>query len=126
MAFRGKKVYGQSKEEACVFCGDNARSENSQGFSTCINCKTKTMEDIKCMCGEYLDVKKSKWGAFFVCSSCGPVSLKKAMELKDAKPSTGLSSDGFKLNKKFQPKPKKVRYEEDRVYTMSELESMWD
>ena len=45
MAFVGKKIYGQSKQDSCVFCGDNARSENNQGFVTCNSCKDKVMED---------------------------------------------------------------------------------
>jgi hypothetical protein len=126
MAFVGKKVYGQSKQDSCAFCGDSARVENSQGFLTCNGCKEKVMGDIKCMCGNYLEVKKSKWGAFFTCTSCGAISLKKAMELKDAKVEQGVTRDGFKLNKKFQPKPPKVKYEKDRIYTMGELEDMWD
>lgn len=125
-----RKVYGQSKQESCAFCGGKAFSENSQGFAVCNAHKTKVMEDKKCVCGEYLDVKKSKWGAFFLCSKCGPISLSKAN-------SAAIEEPGFKLNKKYREekkavekeisnKPKPVNYEKDRVYTLDELEALWD
>lgn len=124
MAFQGKKVYGDSKQDACVFCGSNARYENPQGFTVCADHKSKEMEAMRCACGDWLDIRKSKWGAFFTCTKCGPISLKKAMDVKD-----GNLGDGFKLNKKFRQVEIKrkapVKYEEDVIYTLDELESMW-
>lgn len=118
MAF-GRKVYGQGKQEICAFCGAKAFSENSQGLPVCASHKKKLMEDKKCVCGEYLEIKKSKWGAFYVCKNCGPVSLSKASD---------TDTSGYKLNKKFRKniKPKEIKYEKNRIYTIKELEALWD
>lgn len=108
-----RKVYGQSRVDECVFCGVRAFSENSQGFMTCKDHKNSIMEDKNCLCGEFLDVKKSKWGAFFVCPNCGPMSLKKVEE---------MIAGNYNLNKKFR---KKETYDKDKVYTLEELEQLW-
>jgi hypothetical protein len=36
---------------------------------------------MKCACGGWLDMKVSKFGPFWVCMKCGPVSWRKAMEM---------------------------------------------
>ncbi len=110
------KKYGESRNDKCIFCDAQATTENSQGLLSCPKCKSKTMEDKRCVCGEYLDIKKSKWGAFFLCHKCGPISISKAMN---------MGSSGFKLNKKYREPEKKPKYE-DRLYTIQELERMWD
>jgi len=75
-----------------------------------------------------MDIKKSKWGAFFLCKNCGPISISKAAEMESA----ASGGCGYKLNKKYremqekaQDRPKRVDYE-NRLYTLSELERMWD
>ncbi len=126
-----KKVYGQSQNTTCVFCDKLATKKNKQGFTTCIDHVNEIMPDKKCICGEWLDIRESKWGAFYVCSNCGPISLSKANEMNSKK-----SSVGFKLNKKFREaqktkapnvitKKKEPEYE-DRVYTMTELLNKWN
>jgi hypothetical protein len=80
------KRYGQSREDRCFFCNLQATTENSQGIPTCITHKKET-QDIKCACGEWLDSKKGKYGSFFLCMHCGPISMHKAREL--ATPSQG-------------------------------------
>lgn len=79
------KVYGASREDACFFCGSRALAENSQGLPVCIPHKKAEIGNLKCICGEYLDVKKGKYGAFFLCMRCGPVNLRKAKEFNDVK-----------------------------------------
>ena len=49
------------------------------------------MDEKKCSCGNSLEVKKSKWGAFYVCPSCGPISQNKADNMDTA---------GYNINKK--------------------------
>jgi hypothetical protein len=127
MAYVGKKVYGQSKDNLCAFCDNRASTENSQGMMVCRDHKDKLMEETKCVCGEWLDIKKSKWGAFYVCSNCGPMNMKKGNDMK----SDTAQDSGFKLNKKYQDKKdeekeKNIKYEEDMIYTLGELESIWD
>lgn len=77
-----RKVYGQSQEVNCPFCGGSATSKNEQGLPVCRN-HTKAEINLKCVCGEYLDVKESKYGTFFLCMNCGSVSAKKAFEIND-------------------------------------------
>lgn len=142
-----RKIYGQSQNTTCVFCDKLATKKNKQGFTTCINHVNSIMPDKKCICGEWLDIKESKWGAFYVCSNCGPISLNKANEMNEQK-----ASGRFKLNKKFRDaqsnsfnnlsspslsnkscssisdsenKKKKPKYE-DRIYTMTELLQKWN
>ncbi len=78
-----KKVYGQSKVEKCPFCGKTATTENEQGVPTCISHKNEELLEYKCMCGEYLEMRKGKWGPFFLCMRCGPISFKKGMEVNE-------------------------------------------
>ncbi|MFT4303012.1 MAG: hypothetical protein ACMXYG_00465 [Candidatus Woesearchaeota archaeon] len=113
-----KKIYGESRKDNCYFCTKHALGENSQGLPACKDHITEILPDKRCSCGEYLDIKKSKWGAFFVCKNCGPISLNKSLN---------LDSSGFKLNKKYRNENKpKIQYDKNRVYLIEELESLWD
>jgi hypothetical protein len=77
---RYRKVYGQSKIDACPFCGKQAVTENPEGVPVCIAHKAKRMPAMKCICGEWLDIKKGKFGVYFTCMRCGNISYSKAME----------------------------------------------
>ena len=135
-----RKVYGESKKEECIFCGSGALFMNGQGLPVCKDHKNRKLEDRKCICGEWLEIKKSKWGPFFACRNCGAISIKKAME---------MDHGGFKLNKKYREKndsrnsvsdnvdswikdpQSKARSDlstrkAERVYTLKELEDMWE
>jgi hypothetical protein len=106
-----RKIYGQSKIEECIFCKKTATTENSQGMPVCKEHKNKQVVDKKCVCGEYLDIKKGKFGSFYLCINCGPMSIAKAEEME--------INNNVKLNKKFRQK-------EDKIYTLDELDKMWD
>ena len=108
-----RKVYGQSKSDVCVFCKKTATVENEQGLPTCKDHKHQSMEDKRCVCGEYMDVKKGKWGAFYLCPNCGPKSISKVEE-------TETEQGSFKLNKRFRQGQK------EKVYTLDELEQIWE
>jgi hypothetical protein len=126
-----KKIYGESRNDKCVFCNSQASVKNSQGLPTCIAHTKKVMEDKRCSCGEWMEIKQSKWGAFFLCNQCGPRSISKTEDME---------MSGYKLNKRFRQqdkeqtistnttkKPlKKINYEPNKVYTIDELERMWD
>ncbi|MFW5991078.1 MAG: hypothetical protein ACOCZ6_01690 [Nanoarchaeota archaeon] len=88
-----RKVYGQSRVEYCNFCEKPATTVNRQGVPCCINHKEKMVEDKRCVCGHSMEVKKGKWGPFFLCPNCGPKSFSKAQE---------FDTGGFKLNRKFR------------------------
>lgn len=80
------KRYGQSKINRCPFCEKQSTTENIQGIPTCSVHKKEELLDFKCVCGEWLDIKKGKYGAFFLCMNCGPISLSKALEINPIKP----------------------------------------
>ncbi len=116
-----KKVYGQSKTEQCYFCDKNALSKNSQGILVCEKHKNQSVAAKKCICGETLSIKESKWGAFFLCKNCGPISLTKA------KQNENLKTSEYNINKKYRQntKPKPV-FDENKIYTLDELEELFD
>lgn len=106
-----KKVYGQSKEDTCVWCGKLATVENDAGLLVCPAHKNNEMPSIRCTCGEWLDLKAGKFGPFFLCFNCGPVSFAKGMELKE-------------LNVPAKKKPIKEKPSEAEV-ALSEGKSMY-
>jgi hypothetical protein len=75
------KRYGQSRIDNCPFCGKIGVTKNSQGVSTCKDHKDKLVENLKCVCGEYLDLGVGKWGPYFRCINCGNINFRKAMEM---------------------------------------------
>ncbi len=77
---RMQKVYGKSKTDKCPFCGKIAITENKQGVAVCLDHKNKFL-DLKCACGESLDIKKGKFGAFCTCINCGAINLNKALSV---------------------------------------------
>lgn len=76
-----KKVYGQSQTNECLFCGKIATTKNKQKVPVCNKHINSILNDFKCICGEYLDIRESKYGIFFTCMNCGTVSLSKALEI---------------------------------------------
>jgi len=124
---RMKKVYGQSQDTTCIFCEKQATTQNAQGLPVCKDHANKQLEDIRCTCGEYLDIKQSKWGPFFLCASCGTISLSKGLSLRED-PNQDTNT-GYKLNKKFRKETKStkpIEYDQKRVYTIEELQALWD
>lgn len=108
------KHYGQSREDNCFFCGSRALAENDNGLPVCIKHKNEKTPDLKCLCGEYLDAKKGKYGTFFLCMKCGPVSLRK---IKDAgmlpEKKTGAESTGKTAHEKKPYEKKEITIRSD-------------
>ena len=77
------KRYGQSRIENCPFCGKQAVTKNSQGVPVCAEHKNKNLNDLKCACGSWLDVRTGKFGIYFNCINCGNINFKKAMEMNE-------------------------------------------
>ena len=77
---RHQKVYGQSKDTNCLFCGKLATTKNEQEVPVCLDHKNAKLNDFKCACGEWLDLRTSKYGIFFTCMNCGTVSRAKALQ----------------------------------------------
>ena len=75
------KRYGQSRVDACPFCGKQAVAENDQGIPVCAAHKNDTLPELKCSCGDWLDLRNGKFSPFFSCMKCGNISLRKALEI---------------------------------------------
>jgi len=75
-----RKRYGESQILNCPFCGSLAHSKNKQGVPVCSKHKERELANLKCICGEELEVRESKWGAYFFCINCGNLSFNKGME----------------------------------------------
>jgi hypothetical protein len=78
---RYRKVYGQSKIDNCPFCGKRALSKSGQGIPVCVEHKESEILDLKCVCGEWLDVCSGKFGPYFRCMRCGNINFNKALEI---------------------------------------------
>ena len=75
------KKYGYSKSQNCPFCEKIATTENSQGVPVCLDHKKENLQSLKCVCGEYLDIRKGKFGPYFHCMNCGNINFKKGLEM---------------------------------------------
>jgi hypothetical protein len=76
-----RKIYGESQVSICSFCSKTAIFRNKEGFPVCKDHKEKSFDSMKCLCGKIMDVKKGKFGSFFVCPVCGPMTFSKVLEL---------------------------------------------
>ena len=94
------KKYGQYKEEKCPFCSNRAIAKNKQGLNVCNDHKTKSLEDIKCLCGSYLDIRIGKFGPYFNCVNCGNMNLKKGLEMQSYKSNKQQKASVNKQEKK--------------------------
>jgi len=79
---RGRKVYGVSKLSSCSFCGKHATTQNEQGLEVCQIHVEKKLDDVKCTCGSWLEIRNGKFGPYFNCINCGNINYNKAMEIK--------------------------------------------
>jgi len=77
-----RKVYGESGGQVCPFCGGQTTTKNAQGLPVCRHHVSDEI-NLKCACGDWLDVKESKYGTFFICFRCGPVSYRKGLEMNN-------------------------------------------
>lgn len=84
------KRYGESKIERCPFCESSDGKQqptmiNSQGISVCTKHKNSILdvENMKCICGEYLELLIGKFGPYFKCMNCGNINIRKVLEIND-------------------------------------------
>ena len=75
------KRYGESKIDNCPFCGKVCVTKNSQGVPVCQAHKDSELVNLKCVCGELLDISHGKWGSYFRCMNCGNINFKKGIEM---------------------------------------------
>lgn len=94
------KRYGESKVDNCPFCGQRAIAVSTQGIPVCLKHKGALLGEMKCACGDYLDLLKGKFGPFFNCMKCGNINLKKALELNPIKQGEKSDSAEYKVQEK--------------------------
>jgi len=75
------KRYGESKIDKCPFCGRQATAKNKQNVAVCSAHINNSIDNMKCVCGSFLELRSGKFGAYFNCINCGNVNFKKAMEM---------------------------------------------
>ena len=75
------KRYGQSRIDSCPFCKKDATTKNKQQVPVCYAHKASILNDLTCFCGDYLELKDGKFGIYFVCTNCGNINIKKALEM---------------------------------------------
>jgi|SRR3989338_572182 len=91
------KKYGQSKIDICPFCQKHAVALNRQRVPVCSAHKDAALENLKCVCGETLDILNGKFGVFFKCINCGNMNLRKALEFNSVNAASG-SQDNYDGN----------------------------
>jgi hypothetical protein len=79
------KRYGESKVDKCPFCGSQAITLNTQKIPVCLAHKSAVLDDMKCVCGQYLETKIGKFGVYFSCIRCGNLNLRKVLEINTPK-----------------------------------------
>ena len=111
------KKYGQSKIDECPFCGRHATAMNKQGVPVCVSHREETLDDLKCVCGEILEMLHGKFGVFFKCINCGNKSLKKALEFNTIKPRTQEPGPSFnKADTRLKKTTITVRSDDPRYF----------
>jgi endogenous inhibitor of DNA gyrase (YacG/DUF329 family) len=129
------KRYGQSRINNCPFCGKIAVAKNKQSIPVCLAHKDDMLNDLKCVCGEYLDVLEGKWGPYFRCMNCGNINFKKALDMnQDIKSKTNSSKSQYeskdesgKINKysKSQNQEKKKEPRKEITVTSDQIDYMY-
>ncbi len=92
MRIIAKKTYGQYKEVPCPFCGKRATHKNAQDVEVCPQHTQSILEEIRCLCGSWLEQRSGKFGPYFNCIKCGNINFAKGMEFKDLQPKKEISA----------------------------------
>ncbi|MEK6938371.1 MAG: hypothetical protein AABX04_04975 [Nanoarchaeota archaeon] len=108
------KRYGESGSDKCPFCSKMATTRNNQEIPVCKGHTTAILNEMKCICGEYLESHVGKWGLYFRCLKCGNVNKKKVFEINQVKDVSKIDFDKeekteFRTERK---EPSKRVYEE--------------
>ena len=82
------KRYGESRVDNCPFCGKIAVVRNKEGVPTCSAHKSEKLKEMKCICGNWLELRKGKYGPYFFCIKCGNINFRKAIEANASSKST--------------------------------------
>ena len=111
------KRYGQSRIDKCPFCDEDSTQVctmvNSQGFPVCPKHKNSEVDvdDLKCVCGNDLELLTGKFGPFFKCLECGPINMKKILEFNIIK---DITNSGSKTSSNYSNKKQEYTNEYSR------------
>lgn len=106
------KVYGKSKDSDCPFCGAQTTCNNPQGIAVCKNHKEKRLDEIKCLCGSWLEPRSGKFGRYYNCINCGNVNSNKVQQIKEMTSPTLVTESKLQAVKSpMVSKPKERRKE---------------
>jgi hypothetical protein len=86
------KRYGQSRVDKCPFCGQQAITINTQQVPVCERHKNSMMNEMRCVCGSFLQMKNGKYGVFFTCLRCGNMNMRKVLEINPVSDVNNLNS----------------------------------
>ena len=112
MNFRRKKTYGTYKTSTCPFCSRVATHKNEQGLDVCHQHLKEQMQEFKCTCGSWLELRTGKFGAYFNCMRCGNMPIQKGMEIR------GITRVGLPEGMEDKSTPKaKSREKKDKTET---------
>ncbi|MFH1682475.1 MAG: hypothetical protein ABIA37_01640 [Candidatus Woesearchaeota archaeon] len=89
---RIRKKYGEYQSKTCPFCERRATHKSEQGLDVCHLHLKQNLEEIKCLCGEWLEIMQGKFGPFFRCRNCGCMNLKKVKEIQQI---TGQKKESY-------------------------------
>ena len=115
------KRYGQSRTDSCPFCDRQATNLNSQGIPVCVKHRNAKLSDMRCACGELLDIRQGKFGVFFSCMSCGSQSMSKVFSINEVKyvsgtPKQETPSAPKKNFNRRKPKEITIRSDDPRFF----------
>ncbi|MFH0701573.1 MAG: hypothetical protein V2A62_04000 [Candidatus Woesearchaeota archaeon] len=121
------KRYGESKIEECPFCGRQSTLKNQQDISVCAKHKDALLNEMKCICGEYLETCSGKWGLYFRCQKCGNVNKKKIFEINQVKDVSKIDFDKEenKTESGTVKKQQKKIYSEPKEITITSRDTDW-
>ena len=115
------KRYGDSKIEKCPFCERQSTTVNSQSVPVCQEHKNTKLADMRCLCGDELEIRQGKYGTFFLCTTCGPQNMRKVFETNalQAAPAPQEPAfpreDGMNRNEKERTQPM-IRSDDPRYF----------
>jgi hypothetical protein len=81
------KSYGSYRTDTCPYCGSPTYTKNTLGLPVCkVHAKTDEYPSLKCVCGDWIDLKVGKFGVYGHCMRCGNQNLNKILEFNASLP----------------------------------------
>ena len=111
------KRYGESKIDKCPFCSQSAFLTNGQNIPVCKTHHDAELGEMKCICGEVLDLMTGKFGVFFSCMNCGNMNMRKVLEINAVKDvSKQAAIRRYQATQQKQQKTMTVRSDDPRYF----------